>query len=578
MFARNRLVLLTGALFVFLSLAHLPDAVFPHGFDKNAPVQLTVLVAITSLMAVFIFVKRERFAFELKPVLALYLLVAALVLSSIFSGNFINSLTGEAGRFTGVVSVLALILVAIFHTQFSFDQFRKLIYLYLLGVVLIGVFGLLQHFKVMTFPGAAGVSSTLGNPDFVAAMLGTSTPLFFYLALSADRVRKVILVVGLSINLFCLYFAGPLQAYVDIAITLIGIALYLLRSKLARKELTLNVKTFLGTLGVIIWAEGIFLVPFIGKFIPVLGNDPQVEIRSQFWLAGTNQFFKEPVFGVGPDNYGNYYEQTRTLADATKFQEILSSDAHSASVQTLATLGFFGTAAFILLIAFLVRSFFILDQKGFMPRKELYALALFVFVYLTNSFVSPITLPNKYLLWAVAGFVVGNAYRTYRQKRINLVFPLVIASVITSLFVTTNLVRAEINWLTHVEQYAEDNSRKIDYKANPYLPCNGYFDVEYLMSNWKGSDSNIELAQERLESNERCAAARILILRESMAKKDYVQAKAALDVLLIHTPSRVEVLKTAMEVGEALEDVAFQQKVFKQLSALGLIYVPPAQP
>ena len=578
MFARNRLVLLTGALFVFLSLAHLPDAVFPHGFDKNAPVQLAVLVAISSLMAVFIFVRRERFAFELKPVLALYLLVAALALSSIFSGNFINSLTGEAGRFTGVVSVLALITVALFHTQFSSDQFRKLIYLYLLGVVLVGVFGLLQHFKVMTFPGAAGVSSTLGNPDFVAAMLGTSTPLFFYLALSADKVRRVILGVGLFINLFCLYFAGPLQAYVDIAITLMGIALYLLRSKLARKELTLNVKTFLGTLGVIIWAEGIFLVPFIGKFIPVLGNDPQVEIRSQFWLAGTNQFFKEPVFGVGPDNYGNYYEQTRTLADATKFQEILSSDAHSASVQTLGTLGILGTAAFILLIAFLVRSFFILDQKSFMPRKELYALALFVFVYLTNSFVSPITLPNKYLLWAVAGFIVGNAYRTYPQKRLNMLFPLVIASVITSLFVTTNLVRAEINWLTHVEQYAEDNSRKIEYKANAYLPCNGYFDVEYLMSNWKGSESNIDLAQKRLESNERCAAARILILRESMAKKDYIQAKAALDVLLIHTPSRVEVLKSAMEVGEALDDVAFQQKVFKQLSALGLIYVPPAQP
>lgn len=578
MFARNRLVLLTGALFVFLSLAHLPDAVFPHGFDKNAPIQLAVLVAISSLMAVFIFVRRERFAFELKPVLALYLLVAALVLSSIFSENFINSLTGETGRFTGVISVLALIIVALFHAQFSSDQFRKLTYLYLLGVVLIGFFGLLQHFKVMTFPGAAGVSSTLGNPDFVAAMLGTSTPLFFYLALSADKVRRVILGVGLFINLFCLYFAGPLQAYVDIAITLMGIALYLLRNKLARKELTLNVKTFLGTLGVIIWAEGIFLVPFIGKFIPVLGNDPQVEIRSQFWLAGTNQFFKEPVFGVGPDNYGNYYEQTRTLADAIKFQTIIANDAHSASVQTLATLGIFGTAAFILLIVYLVRSFFILDQNAFMPRKELYALALFVFVYLTNSFVSPITLPNKYLLWAVAGFVIGNAYRTYRQKRINLVFPLVIASVITSLFVTANLIRAEINWLTHVEQYAADNAIRLDYVPTGYLPCNSYFDVEFLMTESRGSSAYVKLAQDRLESNPRCPAARILLVNEMIQNKQYEAAKAQLEILLIHTPSRGEVLKSAMDVGAALKDVAFQQKVFKQLTSLGLIYVPPAQP
>ena len=115
----------------------------------------------------------------------------------------------------------------------------------------------------------------------------------------------------------------------------------------------------MGTFALIIWAEFIFLVPFLGSWIPVLGNDIQVKIRSNFWLAGVRQFFDFPILGVGPDQYGSYYEKYRTLEDARAYEKILSNDAHSASVQTLATLGIVGTLAILILVAILVRSLMI---------------------------------------------------------------------------------------------------------------------------------------------------------------------------------------------------------------------------
>ncbi|MBP7903547.1 MAG: hypothetical protein KAZ54_04660, partial [Candidatus Planktophila sp.] len=357
---QQKAVRFSGLAYIAIAIAHIPDQIFPHGFDKNAPVQLLSLLIVASFYLIYIALKSEKFRFHRLAVYGAAALVLTQLASVLSSENLLGSLIGDSGRFVGSLSVFALLVVSIFHSQFKFEPFVQLIRLYIVAIGLVAVIGIAQHFNVLELPGAEGVSSTLGNTDFFAAMLGTTFPLIFFLALNSSRKARIALAISAAINISALYFAGPLQGYLDLAFMAVGLAIYLLRKHIPRREWTLNARTFLGTFAIIIWAEFIFLMPFLGDFVPVLGNDVQVKIRSNFWLAGTRQFFDHILFGVGPDQYGNNYEQYRTLEDIVKYTNILSNDAHSASVQTLATVGILGTIAFLFLLALVIRSFLIL--------------------------------------------------------------------------------------------------------------------------------------------------------------------------------------------------------------------------
>ena len=278
MLKQNRLVIGTGLLFLLLSLGHIPVNIFPHAFDKNAPVHFVFLMIISIAYSIYIVVRRNRFEIPFKILLLIWALVAAVIASAINSPDLIGSLTGDSGRFTGVVSLFCLIIVALFHSQFKLEQIHKLVQIFATGIFIVSLIGILQHFKIIELPGDTGVTGTLGNLDFFGAFVGTGFALFVYILPTVPRKRQILFSFFILVELYAVYLAGPLQAFVDIGIIAIAIAVFWYRDFLPRYNLSLNNKTFFGTLGVVIWLEGIFLMPFIGTFIPVLGNDIQVRI------------------------------------------------------------------------------------------------------------------------------------------------------------------------------------------------------------------------------------------------------------------------------------------------------------
>jgi len=470
------------------------------------------------------------------------------------------------------------VIVAIFHSQFQFLVFRTLLLYYISTVEVVALLGIAQHFQWLTFPGAGGVSSTLGNTDFFAAYLGTTFPLLFLLAIGASQRVRFFLAAATIINCFALYFAGPLQAYVDIAITLFGLALYFARRRIRRFQWTLNARTFLGTVGIIIWAELIFLMPFLGNMIPVLGNDIQVKIRGNFWIAGMKQFFAHPFFGVGPDQYGNFYEQYRTVSDLRNFPDILSNDAHSASVQTLATLGIFGTFALLFLLTLLVRSILIIWDRRIFDRRLLFVFSLFIFTYLTNSFVSPIILANKYLFWAVGGFLIGQVYRN-RVKISHKSLGIRAAALASSLILVVAsllFVQGQINYMTYIEKYAKDNKAIIDYQPSPVLPCFMYFDAEALMLNNQGNQAVLDLASDELKSNPRCVSANIVFAKYAVATENLDSLKYYAYRLHEIAPARGKSIEYGMYYATKAGDQGLYDAISKIMKELDLIYIPGA--
>ena len=573
---RERAVTLAGLTYIAMALFHIPDALFPHGFDKNAPAQLAALCAIAVVYLLFIALKAHRFHFHRLVIYGALALIATQAASLLMSGSLLSSLIGDSGRFVGTLSVIALLSVSLFHTQFKFEAFLHLLRFYTLAVQLVVLVGIAQHFELIELPGAGGMSSTLGNLDFFAAFVATSIPLLIIVALRASKRDKVFISLLILLDTYALYLAGPLQGYLDIAFVLVGIAIFLLRKYIPRPSWSLNARTYLGSFAVIIWAEFIFLMPFLGDFVPVLGNDVQVKIRSNFWLAGMRQFFDHPLLGVGPDQYGNNYEQYRTLEDIVKYTNILSNDAHSASIQTLATVGILGTGAFLFLLTLVIRSLLIIWDKRIFDRRATFFLGLYIFIYLTNSFVSPFTLTHKYLFWAICGFLIGQVYRIPKAKRdigvsskfLSLGFAALIISTVTP------FIQGQINFLQNIERYAEDNSVQLDYRPSIFLPCTMYFDAELLMAKNLGTDHAQSIAENEIANNPRCVAAHTYLAEILVNSGEIEGLDKRISRLLEIAPARNTTFSYAMYYASRVGDNELRLELEKQMKRLGLVYIP----
>ena len=572
-------MVLSGLLFMTLALGHIPNNVFPHAFDKNAPVHFVLLMLISIFYSIYILIRRNRFEIPLKILGLIGFLVLAVLISAIRAPDLIGSLTGDTGRFTGAVSLFCLIIVAIYHSQFNLEQIHKLVQIFVTAIFVISVLGILQHHKVIDLPGDVGVTGTLGNLDFFGAFVGTGFALFVYILPTVPRKRQILFSFFIVIELYAVYLAGPLQSYVDIAIILLAVIAYKFREYIPIYEISLNAKTFFGTLAIIIWLEGIFLMPFLGTFIPVLGNDPQVKIRGQFWLAATRQFTSSPMTGVGPDHYGSYYEKYRTVTSVQENPTLLANDAHAAPAQTLATLGILGTLAFVLLLALLVRAFCILDERNRQNRYKYAAIGLYLFVFTTNAAISPITLPHKYLFWALAGFIIGDAYRN-TQISLNLRYRVISASLIAALvlptsYVLVNFVPAQLKFLQANEKFVKDPNQKIDLEYNNFLPCLMYYPNMSRIFNKQGEKELIIFTQDQIKGNPYCIEAWITLAKIAYNQGDLPVMKTVIYKLIEIAPSRGEVITLAALYANKAGDNSLDDLVDKQLMKFnpGLIIV-----
>jgi O-antigen ligase len=573
MLLHNKRVLILGAIFAVISLVHTPVAIFPHLFDKNAAPQFITVLIVSILFGAFLLFRHRTLYVDRLVQGVLYALIAFVIASALLSGNIVTSFTGDTGRYAGVATLFALALVGIFHSRFNFEDLKRLIPIYLVSVFLVFIVAILQHFSIVELPGDQGVVSTFGNQDFFAAYVGVSMPLFFFLSIGASRRRKALLAIAILISFYALVLSGPLQAYVDIAFTILGIGIYFLRRFIPRRNWSLNVRTYLGVLAAVIWAEFIFLVPFLGSWIPVLGNDIQVKIRANFWLAGTRQFFNSPLLGVGPDQYGNHYEASRTLSDAKAYERILSNDAHASAVQTLATLGILGTLALLFFLALLIRSLLIQWDRNPGQRKYLFALGLYFFVYLTNSFVSPMAIPAKYLFWALGGWVIGQTYLQQSPRLRSIKIPVAILTA-TSVFILANFSVAQWRYSTAFEKYAVNQKSSSDYKFNPFIPCFMYFEGKFHILENEKLEEIQTLAREQLDANPRCVSARIILAQIYQGTGDMDALEYQVSQLLEIAPYRTEVLRMGIEYANKAGDADLFNELQRRFSELGLVYVP----
>ena len=563
-----------------LALGHIPANVLLSLFDKNQSVQFAATLFLSAAFGVILIIKRRSIQLPRTIFFLGIVLILALFASAIISGSFFLSLTGDSLRYAGIASTVALATVALFHGLFNAQNFPKLISGYLFVLFLTEVIAVFQFFDLISMPGVQGnPASTFGNLDFYAAYVGTSFPLILFAYLKSNPLGKRALIALAVLSLICLRLTDAKQGYVDFLIAALLVLAALGYKKFKRpsdgETFSIPVKTTILTFLLFLWLEFIFVVPFFGKAIPFVGDDPQVAIRGVLWLAGLNQFKSNPVLGVGPDHYGAYYEHFRTVNSTIVLPGDSSNDAHSGPVQTLATTGVVGTLIFVLLIAYVIRSLLIILERDSIGRAATYSLALFLFVYLTNAAISPIVLPHKYLFWAVCGYLIFEAHRASAEQCASstptkLFVPAIAFLASLTLFVGCAFAYSQINFTRWGQTHNANPSAVQQIKVSPYIPCRIYFSSLVRFISPSGNEALTELSRRQVEVNPRCYEAQKMLTILAYNRADFKEMRERVYILIDLAPAQREVLDLATLYAFKKGDKKLQDIVAQQLTRMGI--------
>ena len=562
------------------SLIIFPNSISPKYFDSSAFPHILVLVLVAAALAFVLFLRNGFTKVGTFLSLAILFLILSVGISIGFSGNYFSALTGDTQRFTGAISLFSFLIILIYHTNIRIDQAKNLLALFLFPIITVTFLGALQIWNLISLPGAGGAGSTLGNIDFLSAWTGTTLPLFLFFLTKKNWKINTPILIATAISIYVLIKLDVKQGLLDLILSLIFTVGYLLRNKISALDLGKKLWFWILGLGVFLWLELILLLPFQKASLPLIGNDPNIKIRTQYWIAGLKTWFSHFLFGVGPDNYGNYYQQYRTLSSVKSEELITSNDAHSALFQTLATLGLFGSLSLLLVFALLVFAIIKNYKKYPEHHKLFYFLIFFLVVYSTNAMASPITLPHKFIFWAIIGLIFGLAYTKHEPEieteavrdldsfeseftnKIGEGRLKVVIKTATGLLAVVSLVSVALPSVAQFKLIPVINdldgnpksARVLNYKHSSAFPCTYYYLTEQTIANQKSVEKVVAFAKAEIKYNPRCVDARVTLAKYYTGIGQNFMASNQLIELMKMAPANREVLGIIGEVATRLGD------------------------
>jgi O-antigen ligase len=597
----SKWILLSGLSLFLISTVYIPETYSRNFFDSNAFPHFFFLVLSAFLFLVIICLKDGTRKLSRAELSSLFLLILVSAVSTIRSSDPIGSLIGDTQRFTGSISLIALIIVLIFHSNIQISHAHKLIFLVLITVGFVGVLAVGQYYQLISIPGAPGIGSTLGNIDFLAAWTGTTFPLVFVLAKREARVRNIVLAVFVLFSIYVLSIDGAKQGLIDLFIGGLAVIVYPLRKRILDFLPTPVSKIIAVSIAATVWLELVLLLPFQKGKIFGISGDYNVKIRTEYWISAIKTFSHNILFGVGPDNYGNYYQQYRTINSVRMEDQVISNDAHSGLFQTLATLGIFGAISFGILFYLIIKALWKAYRNFPEYRKTLYFIGVFFLTFATNTLISPITLPNKYIFWALGGIILGTKLQNSKVSnkvldehaksdevalpqtsildRISqsivkkILLSVLILIIALSLALVGQLAKAEFSLIGPINDLGKTpiTQRTLNYKFHSILPCTYYYKVQELFALKNSSEKAFDFAKQEVATNPRCLEARITLFRYYALNKQNRLATEQLLKIMKLAPANREVLGILHDVATSWGDITLKSYLEDQERKLGFI-------
>ena len=308
-------------LFATLFLTTVFIATSPAQDPVNVTKFLVLGIFSTGLLGFFDFKSLKKLFLEEKFILVLItIFLIHMTITSAFSKTpFSQDLYGLFGRNTGILTyVFFCILFLVTLSLTTINSIKTIIYALLISGIINILYGLWVHLFGDFIPwknNYGALLGTFGNPDFAGAFLGITLGVIFALALSMNKIYKLIFFcVVAPLNLLVIMDTRTNQGLIVAAVTLLIVFFNYLRTTLNNLKLH--------------WLLLLCCVP--GGFITILGMfqigpaasliyKESISLRGIYWDAAFKTGNSHFITGVGMDGFGDWYRRARSEKAATWF-------------------------------------------------------------------------------------------------------------------------------------------------------------------------------------------------------------------------------------------------------------------
>jgi O-antigen ligase len=339
-------------------------------------------------------------------------------ISSFMSPNPISrSFYGVEARNTGWLTYFALALLAISTTLLTTHSSFKYVYIAFLssaGInIIYGLYVIGTGKDPIPWNNIYGtILGTFGNPNFISSFLGFSVPIFIVIALSSEiRIWvRVVTATVIPVTLFEIIKTHSIQGVVVAALgTSLLIGLKLRYSKI-NQNLT---KLYLCAL----FASGtmaIFGMLQKGPLTLFLYKD-SVSYRGEYWSAGFRMIKDNPIFGLGPDSYGNWYRFYRdSSAIIRPGLETTANTAHNVFIDIGVNGGIPVLVAYIFICSLVVLKIIRTLKSSINLDRTFWSFAIIWICYQVQSLISINQIGLAVWGWALTGVIL--AYPNSTEK------------------------------------------------------------------------------------------------------------------------------------------------------------------
>jgi O-antigen ligase len=396
---------------ILAGLILLPISILPYSaIDPINTPQLAVLVVVAFISFGIAIEARNSIDFSrFRLILGLLSIFNLnLVMVFIFSkANLGLQFYGTFGRNTGLLTYISLSIilfsVVLVSNEKSLMEFSKVFYL--IGLVAT-IYGVIQFIGLDPVPWDnifSPVIGFLGNPNFQSALLGICGVIVFTKLLDAGTWKiKIFGAIFLLVLVFTIYQTNSKQGLLNL-LAGAAIVIWIYVKEIGQQKLTRLVTVFMFFFGSLV-ALGVFNYGPLGEIL----YKRSVSARIFYWEAGLKMTLEHPLWGVGLDNYGDWFRRTRTSQAATEFgPDSVSDVAHNVLLDFSSNGGLPLLGIYVCLIAITT-----LSIVRVIKRQNKFNLAHSALVgawvsYQVQSLVSINQLALVFIGWVLSGLLIG---------------------------------------------------------------------------------------------------------------------------------------------------------------------------
>lgn len=384
--------------------------IYYFGFEQS---KVLVFLILTFLAGLFWIVYSTINDLKIKLSTINYLslfFIFILFLTSLNGINFKVSLFGKDPYYQGLILYSFLFLFSLLVSNFPIN-FKVWSMIILLSSLIISLIAIKQYiyFQFLKIPQilyAGRVVSTFGQPSFFAGYLLFALPLIYFLKPKENKLKLLWLIE------FLIILIGIVLSFSKTALIILVVLVFIwLMSFLKNKYL----KSFLILFSIIsiisasyfslkfqsgaVWDE--FGLPYSDEWL--INNSP--EKRTFIWPIALYMFNKNPIFGVGLENFYGAFPKFKDFEQRPKqfhkLKDLIIDRSHNYFLDLLVFSGILGFFAFIMLFLFMI-------------TKSTSALfSIWLLIYLLWTALQPQSIVHLIFFWWLVGYLTE--YNEYEQ-------------------------------------------------------------------------------------------------------------------------------------------------------------------